>query len=317
MERPLSDPRCTLATTLPLSPSRWRRLLQQTSGPPPPGSHTCTRPHTLVRIKYKNGTYLDTHLTHCLNSHGQIYTRDPLFYMFTTLTFQLNRVTCVKSVHARMGTTYSRFSFKLNFNLTSEVCVCACVFILWVTACLQSDTVFRKPSLRPVELSQPPVFLLLQHANEVTLWEAEKRSDDVTGTGGEVGASFRGGWPWGDGSRHPERRGLRRAIRSSAGFLNGANQLWNQVNHKISLGERNKLQMLDLLTLILSTGRWRPVNVWVDDREAERERNSQQREAINMQLYRCSRCVSAAVCVCVCVPQQDLVPKLVYSSLHR
>lgn len=165
-----------------------------------------------------------------------------------------------------MGTTQRQFSLTLHLNLTLGVSVF--VFILWISARLQSDTVFGEPSLRPIELSQPPVFPLLQHANEVTLWEAQQRSDDVTCTGGEVGVSFRGGWPWGDSSSQQRDRGLRRDIRRAAGFLNGANHLLN--HDKISLSMRYNLQMPDLLTLMLSIGRWRPVNVWVTHREADR-----------------------------------------------
>lgn len=66
-----------------------------------------------------------------------------------------------------MGTTQSQVSLTLHLNLTLGVRVF--VFILWISARLQSDTVFGEPSLRPVELSQPPVFPLLQYANEVTL----------------------------------------------------------------------------------------------------------------------------------------------------
>lgn len=62
------------------------------------------------------------------------------------------------------------------------------MFILQIAVCLQSDMVFWKPSLRPVELSQPPVFPLLQHANDVTLQEAQQSSDDVACARREVGA---------------------------------------------------------------------------------------------------------------------------------
>lgn len=64
------------------------------------------------------------------------------------------------------------------------------VFILCTATRLQSDIAFGEPSLCPVELSQPPVFPLLQHADDVTLREAQQRSDDVTRTGGEAEVSF-------------------------------------------------------------------------------------------------------------------------------
>lgn len=85
------------------------------------------------------------------------------------------------------------------------------VFILYTAARLQSDTVFGKPSLRPVELSQPPVLPLLQHTDDVALWEAQQHSDDVAK--GEAEVSLWGGWPRGDGSSQQRDGGLRSEIR--------------------------------------------------------------------------------------------------------
>lgn len=77
--------------------------------------------------------------------------------------------------------------------------------------------------------------------------------------------------------------------------------------------------MPDLLTLMLSFGRWRSVNVWVTHREAERERESEELPIENS--YKYTAILPFRMCVmvsaAVCVPQPDLVPcppKSVYSS---
>ena len=90
------------------------------------------------------------------------------------------------------------------------MCVCVCVCVLCAAGRLQSDAAFGKPSLRPVELPKPPVLPLLQHADDVTLWEAQQRGDDVADAAGEAGASFGGGRPGGDGSSQQRDWGLRR-----------------------------------------------------------------------------------------------------------
>jgi len=87
--------------------------------------------------------------------------------------------------------------------------VCVCVLILCIAARLHGDIAFREPSLGPVELSQPPVLPLLQHADDVALGEAQHRGGDVAGAGGEVERRLRGGRPRGDGSSQQRGGGLR------------------------------------------------------------------------------------------------------------
>lgn len=66
------------------------------------------------------------------------------------------------------------------------MCVLMFVFILCVVAHLQSDIAFGEPSLCPVELPQPPLVPLLQHADDVALREAQQHSDGVAGGEAEV-----------------------------------------------------------------------------------------------------------------------------------
>lgn len=70
-----------------------------------------------------------------------------------------------------MGTTQSQFGLMLNL-IQQQRCVSVCVFVLCAAGRLQSDAAFGEPSLRPVELPQPPVLPLLEHADDVALWEA-------------------------------------------------------------------------------------------------------------------------------------------------
>lgn len=86
-----------------------------------------------------------------------------------------------------MGIIYSQL---LMSDFTSDMCVSVlmCVFILCIATRLQSDIAFWEPPLRPVELSQPPLIPLLQHADDVALREAQQRSDGVAG--GETEVSF-------------------------------------------------------------------------------------------------------------------------------
>lgn len=94
------------------------------------------------------------------------------------------------------------------------MCVLVCVFILCAAARLQSDIAFGEPSLRPVELSQPPLVPLLQHADDVPLREAQQHSDGVAG--GEVKVSVRSGRPRGDSTGQQRGRGLRGGSKASA-----------------------------------------------------------------------------------------------------
>lgn len=70
------------------------------------------------------------------------------------------------------------------------VFVLMCVFILCIATRLHGDIAFGEPSLCPVELPQPPVIPLLQHADDITLREAQQRGDDVACAGGEAEVSF-------------------------------------------------------------------------------------------------------------------------------
>lgn len=93
-------------------------------------------------------------------------------------------------------------------GVSALVCVCVCVFLLCIATRLQSDVAFGEPSLRPVELPQPPLVPLLQHSDGVALGDAQQRSDGFTG--GEAVVSFRGGRPRRDGASQQRGRGLRR-----------------------------------------------------------------------------------------------------------
>ena len=60
------------------------------------------------------------------------------------------------------------------------------MFILRNATRLQSDIATGEPSLRPIELSQPPLVPLLQHADDVALREAQQRGDGFAGKEAEV-----------------------------------------------------------------------------------------------------------------------------------
>lgn len=108
-----------------------------------------------------------------------------------------------------------RLAASATLNLTSRVCL----FVLLVDARFHGDTLLGEPSLRLVELPQPPLIPLLQHADDVALREAQQRRDAVGG--GEAGASLRGGRPRRDGSSQQRGRGLRREMgrKSSSSFF--------------------------------------------------------------------------------------------------
>lgn len=83
---------------------------------------------------------------------------------------------------------------------------------------------------------------------------------------------------------------------------------------RLFLTVKYDLQMPDLLTQMLSIGRWRSVYVWLTHREAEREELPMEKsyKYAAMLLLKMCELVSAAVRV----PQPDLLPcpKPVYSS---
>lgn len=135
------------------------------------------------------------------------------FLKQTVVTFQLNRVRCVKSIHTRMGTTHSQLS--VSGQQFREACALLGVLILSIASRLQSDVAFGEPSLSPVELPQPPVAPLLQHADDVAQGEAQHCSDDVTRAGAEVEGFFGGGRPRGDGSSQQRDRCLRSGMRGA------------------------------------------------------------------------------------------------------
>ena len=88
-----------------------------------------------------------------------------------------------------------------------------CVFILCAPTRLQSDIIFWEPSLRSIELSQPPVVPLLQHTDDVTLREAQHRT---TGVRRQAGLGFWSGRPRRDGSGKESDRQLGRDNRQAA-----------------------------------------------------------------------------------------------------
>ncbi len=117
--KPPSDPRCILATTLLLSPSPWQHLPRQTSGPPPLGSHTCTRPHILVRIKQCKSALLNH------ESRFMIKYRD-LFFLKINFTYLPAEQSQMHQMHPHWkgNNTKSIYSCaQLKFNIR-EVCVC-------------------------------------------------------------------------------------------------------------------------------------------------------------------------------------------------
>lgn len=79
------------------------------------------------------------------------------------------------------------------------MCVCMCVSLLWIVTRLQGDVAFGEPPLCPVKLPQPPVLPLLWHSDDVTLWEAQQRSNRVTWVWREAEVRFCCGWPRRDG----------------------------------------------------------------------------------------------------------------------
>lgn len=112
--KPPSGPRCILATTLLLSLSLWRCLPPQTSGPPSPGSHTCTGPHTLVWIEYR--------------SESQILVTLKPVILHISSTYPLDEQSHMRQMRPRCnGNNTKSILSHAQLNSTPEVCVCVCL----------------------------------------------------------------------------------------------------------------------------------------------------------------------------------------------